>query len=152
MHYLTREEIIRLNKRTLDRHGGHYLPPQNLLHESALDYLVETVEAEMFGEPLYPQIWDKAGLYFFNIISNHVFQDGNKRTGLAAALTFLLRNGYVLREQLQPVSINDEPVPSDRIDHDDHLYDFTLATAAGQVPLKACQQWFAANAVRRRLV
>jgi death-on-curing protein len=149
MHYLTKEEIIRLNKRTLDRHGGHYLPPLNLLHESALDYLVETVEAEMFGEPLYPELWDKAGLYFFNIISNHIFQDGNKRTGLAAALTFLLRNAYVLQEQLQSVLVGDQLIPGDSSDHDDHLYNFTVAVAAGQVPLNACQQWFAVNIMRR---
>ncbi|MBK8347853.1 MAG: Fic family protein [Saprospiraceae bacterium] len=41
----------------------------------------------MFGE-LYPTLSEKAGLYMYNIISNHIFQDGNKRTGLEAGIVF----------------------------------------------------------------
>ena len=39
-------------------------------------------------------------IYMFNIISNHVFQDGNKRTGLESALVFLKLNEYNIKNQL----------------------------------------------------
>ena len=35
-----------------------------------------------------------AAVYFFHIIKNHPFIDGNKRTGLLTALKFLAQNGY----------------------------------------------------------
>ena len=147
MHYLTLDEIVKLNELTVHRHGGHFVPPHNYLHGDALAYLVETVEAEMFGQPLYPDIADKAGLYMFNIISNHIFQDGNKRTGLAAALTFLLRNGHDIKQELDSIIIEGKTVP-DKGTHKEMLYAFTIAVASGQVPLEACQQWFAANLIQ----
>lgn len=149
MEYLTKTEIIRLNERTLQRHGGNYVPPYNLLHENALDYLVETVAGEMFGQPLYPEISDKAGLYLFSVVSNHVFQDGNKRTGLAAALSFLLRNGYTFQEELTAIQVDGKSIPDGKYNHNAHLYNFTIAVASGQVSLKDCQTWFASNITKQ---
>jgi death on curing protein len=82
--YLDKEEIVFINQRTVAEHGGNFMPPHNFLHEENLDYLIEAVQAEMFGAPLYPSITDKAALYCYNIICNHIFTDGNKRTGLEA--------------------------------------------------------------------
>jgi len=76
MEYLIKEDILQINKQTVERHGGNFVAPYNFLHEDPLDYLIEAVEAKMFGEEMYPAISDKAGLYMFNIISNHIFQDG----------------------------------------------------------------------------
>ena len=120
--YLTFDQIIRLNKRTVEVHGGNFVPPSNLLHSESLLYLLEAVEAEMFGEPMYPTVPDKAALYMHSIISNHVFQDGNKRTGLGAALAFCKVNGW-------DVSSND-------------LYNFTIAVASGEHDLDAVRAWF----------
>ena len=145
MKYLTVAEIITLNRLTVRRDGGNFVAPNNFLHGEALEYLVETVQAELFGEPLYPTVSDKAGLYLFNIISNHIFQDGNKRTGLASALAFLLRNGYLLKKDLVQIEFEGERVPSAEGEYDERLFQFTLAVASGQVPLTACQQWFAQN-------
>ena len=36
---------------------------------------------------------DVAAAYAFHISQNQGFRDGNKRTGVAAALTFLVKNG-----------------------------------------------------------
>lgn len=72
MEYLSKGEIILINRKTVRRHGGNFVPPDNFLHEDNLDYLVEAVQAEMFGSPLYPEIYDKASLYLFNIVSNHI--------------------------------------------------------------------------------
>ncbi len=153
MEYLTKEDIILINKKTLERHGGHFIPPHNFLNEPPLDYLIEAVEGEMFGKPLYPEIYDKAGLYMFNIVSNHIFQDGNKRTGLGAALLFLALNNYQLKEELsmpkkkgfayvaQPTLLDKKEV------NDEILISFTLDLAAGEIDLVTCQAWFKANIV-----
>ena len=84
MRYLTKQRVVQLNEATVDAHGGNFMPPNNFLHEENLDYLLDAVQAEMFGEPLYPNISDKAAIYCYNIICNHIFSDGNKRTGLAS--------------------------------------------------------------------
>ena len=43
-----------------------------------------------------PSVFDLAAAYAFGIVKNHPFLDGNKRTGLLAAYTFLLINGWKL--------------------------------------------------------
>ena len=65
MRYLTKQEICYLNRKNINRFGGNFVPPLNLLNGNSLDYLVETVSSEMFGEPLYQTIFDKAGLYCY---------------------------------------------------------------------------------------
>jgi|Laugrespbdmm15dd_1035085.scaffolds.fasta_scaffold134900_1 death-on-curing protein len=103
MRYLSKQHIIRLNKATIDVHGGNFMPPHNFLHEENLDYLIEAVQAEMFGEPLYATISDKAAVYY-NIICNHIFSDGNKRTGLETALAFLKFNGKRLKRHFHLIN------------------------------------------------
>jgi death on curing protein len=44
MKYLLKNQVIRLNKATIDSHGGNYVPPANFLHEPNLDYLLEAVQ------------------------------------------------------------------------------------------------------------
>ena len=101
MIYLNKADIVFINGKTIDVHGGNFLPPYNFLHEENLDYLTEAVQAEMFGQPLYPTISDKAAVYCYNIICNHIFSDGNKRTGLEAALSFMKLNSFRLTKDLE---------------------------------------------------
>lgn len=129
--YLIKEEIIEINKATAEAHGGNFMPPHNFLHEENLDYLLEAVQAEMFGMPLYPTIADKAALYCFNIIGNHIFTDGNKRTGLGAASQFLGLNDYDLSTEVT------DPI----------LTSFILKLASGESSLDECRAWFAAHVV-----
>jgi death-on-curing protein len=131
MRYLTKKQVVRFNRATIQEHGGNFTPPDNFLHEENLDYLIEAVQAEMFGAPLYPSIADKAALYCYNIICNHIFIDGNKRTGLAAALVFLNLNGFDLS-----ININDHV-----------LTDFIIKIASGESNLEECREWFAENSV-----
>lgn len=129
MFYLSKEQIIIINRFQVERFGGNFVPPHNFLKESNLDYLLEIIESELFGEPLYPKIHHKAGLYMHSITSNHVFQDGNKRTGLQAANIFLKANGYNYKN-----SVNDEI-----------LTNFTLSVATGEKTLEEVQKWFEEN-------
>ena len=100
MRLLLKEEITFLNKNNVSRFGGNFVPLNNFLHENYLDYLVEIVDAELFGEKMYPEIYQKASIYLYNIIANHIFSDGNKRTGLGAGLIFLKINGYQLKKSV----------------------------------------------------
>jgi death on curing protein len=124
MRYLTKTQIILINHATVEEHGGNFVPPSNLLHETNLDYLLEAVQSEMFGTPLYPEIEDKAAVYMFNIVCNHVFSDENKRTGLAAALIFLNVNRLKMNLEKQ------------------ELHDFTVKVASGKSSLEECREWF----------
>jgi death on curing protein len=132
IQYLDKDDITFINQRTVAEHGGNFMPPNNFLHEENLDYLLEAVQAEMFGEPLYPTITDKAAIYCYNIICNHIFSDGNKRTGLEAALAFLKLNEFRL----------DKSMPNDK------LYDFIIKVASGQSSLVECREWFTENVVK----
>ena len=102
------------------------MPPSNFLHEENLDYLVDAVNAEMFGQPLYSTVTDKAALYCYNIICNHIFSDGNKRTGLGASLVFLNMNGFDLNQEVT----------------NEILTDFIIKIASGESNLEDCREWF----------
>jgi death-on-curing protein len=45
------------------------------------------------GDFVHADLFEMAAAYAFHIAENQAFVDGNKRTGLAAALTFLRLNG-----------------------------------------------------------
>ncbi len=126
MKKISKNNVISINKNTIRAHGGNFLPPSNLLHEGNLDYLIDIIDAEMFGEPLYPTIGDKAAIYFYNIICNHIFSDGNKRTGLETALLFLSANGYRIKRSLPQ----------------DDLLAFVVSVASGEKTLEECRTWF----------
>ena len=116
------------------------------MNESPLDYLVDIIDAEMFGKQLYPKVYDKAALYMYNIISNHIFQDGNKRTGLESALLFIKLNDFQLQEALEKITIEDiRFVPAEGSSTTEILIAFTLEIASGSLTLENCREWFAQN-------
>ncbi len=129
IYFLLKTEIIYINKKTIEIHGGNFIPPNNFLHEENLDYLIDIVESEMFGVELYPKIYDKAAVYFYNIICNHIFSDGNKRTGLEAALAFLKLNNYEISQSLK----------------NEDILNFVIKVASGHSSLEECQLWFSQN-------
>jgi death on curing protein len=129
MRTLTKQAVIGINEETILKDGGNFMPPHNFLHEPNLDYLIEIIDSEMFGQPLYPTIADKAAIYLYNIICNHIFSDGNKRTGLGVALVFLELNNYQLKNEIT------EPI----------LLDFVIEVASSQKTLEECRNWFENN-------
>lgn len=61
--------------------------------ESALHRVSNHIEYTGLGD-----VFGIAALYAVAIARGHVFNDGNKRTGLACALTFLLDQGIEVKE------------------------------------------------------
>lgn len=59
MEYLEKADILQINFLTIQHVGGNFVLPHNFLHEENLDYLLEIVKADMFGQPLYPEIYQK---------------------------------------------------------------------------------------------
>jgi death-on-curing protein len=55
--------------------------------------VVATQTQSVFGEELFPSIFQKAAAITRGIISDHPFIDGNKRTGIMSALILLELNG-----------------------------------------------------------
>jgi death-on-curing protein len=58
-----------------------------------LESVVATQTQSVFGEELFPSIFQKAAAITRGIISDHPFIDGNKRTGIMSALILLELNG-----------------------------------------------------------
>ncbi|MBC6925423.1 type II toxin-antitoxin system death-on-curing family toxin [Ligilactobacillus salivarius] len=62
----------------------------------ALKALLARVDNGFFGFEPYPTTISKAKVFWYTIATKQMFNNGNKRTALLTALTFLRLNGYNL--------------------------------------------------------
>lgn len=85
-----------IHAEVLNAHGGSPGIRDFALLESA----VAAPQATMMGHPLITDSIELAAAYLFYICRNHPFVDGNKRTALASALTFLAENNLLPEEVL----------------------------------------------------
>ena len=111
---LTKEEILLLHEKLIERYGGTYgVRDENLL-DSALN-----APFQGYGEyDFYPSVIQKAVRLCFGLVMNHPFHDGNKRIGAMALLVTLDLNHLTLKAnsmelseiilRLAAGSINDE--------------------------------------------
>jgi death-on-curing protein len=88
--YLSLEEILRLHFQVVEDFGGSH----GIRDEGRLKSLVAAPRQEVFGAEQYPDAFEKAAVYMRNVIGDHPFVDGNKRTAVTIAGIFLMRNGY----------------------------------------------------------
>jgi death-on-curing protein len=95
--FLTLAEVIELHNRQILHFGGEIGIRDIHLLESAL----AQPEASFGGEWLHMDLFEMASAYAFHICQNHPFIDGNKRTALDAALTFLEANGKSISDPHQ---------------------------------------------------
>src|SRR5437667_10266499 len=86
--YLSLEEILRLHFQLIEDFGGSH----GVRDEGRIMSVVETPKLEAFEVEQYPSIGEKAAVYLRNIIGDHPFTDGNKRTAVTACGIFLHRN------------------------------------------------------------
>lgn len=89
--FLTRRQVERLHDEALIRWGGSEGIGDSGLIDSAL---ASAQNAFWYG---HGDEFDIAAAYAFHIAEAQAFVDGNKRTGVAAALTFLELNGRYRR-------------------------------------------------------
>ena len=91
--FLTLAEVIEFHAEEIRRYGGQGGVRDFGLLESAL----AQPEASFAGEWLHKDLYEMAAAYAYHLCQNHPFIDGNKRTALACALTFLELNGVNVR-------------------------------------------------------
>ncbi|HKH28337.1 MAG TPA: type II toxin-antitoxin system death-on-curing family toxin [Sphingomicrobium sp.] len=90
--FLSVEDVIQIHDEQIAAYGG----AAGVRDQGLLESAVATPRAS-FGETyLHEVLAHMAAAYAFHIAQNQPFLDGNKRTGLAAALVFLDLNGITV--------------------------------------------------------
>jgi death on curing protein len=87
--FLTVEDVVLLHEEQLARYGGG----AGVRDSGALDSAIAMPRTTFDGQFVHEDLLAMAAAYAFHIAQNQPFIDGNKRTGLAAALVFLDLNG-----------------------------------------------------------
>jgi death-on-curing protein len=90
--FLSRETVLRIHARQIERFGG----TSELRDAGLLESALAQPQATFGGGFLHPTIHEQAAAYLYHLAKNHPFIDGNKRTAFAAMDTFLRLNGYAL--------------------------------------------------------
>lgn len=123
MQYLSVEDILRLHFQVIEDYGGSH----GVRSEGRLESVVFAPQQSVFGNDQYQTIYEKAAVYARNIIGDHPFADGNKRTGMTVAGVFLIRNGHEINCS------------------DQQLEDFALSVATDKLDVPAVADWLAAH-------
>jgi death-on-curing protein len=110
--FLDVDDVLAIHEIQIADHGGSIEIRDMGLLKSA----VAQPSMTFGGEFLHDRLFAMAAAYLFHIAMNHPFVDGNKRTGLHAALAFLKLNGV-------------DPGRPD----DERFFDATLAVAEGRM-------------------
>ena len=97
--HLSVAAVQAIHEEVLAAHGGS----PGIRDPALLESAVAAPQATMMGRPLINDPIEIAAAYLFYVCRNHPFVDGNKRTALAACLTFLAENQLLPSEKL-PVS------------------------------------------------
>ena len=92
--FLTLDEVLYIHEQEISTAGGE----PNIRDQEGIEACVEAPKSTFGGHFLY-NIFEMAVSYLACFCFRHPFIDGNKRTALASALTFLFLNGYLVNEK-----------------------------------------------------
>ena len=123
--FLTKEAVRELHNEAIEAYGGSL----GLRDQGLLESAVTQPQSSFGGEYLYTDVFDMASVYFFNLIKNHAFLDGNKRVGVSASLVFLELNGYTIGEE-----------------HTQELYDLAIQVASSSSNREEVREWLRSHA------
>jgi death-on-curing protein len=90
-YWLTKQEAIALHDRAIEDFGGSL----GVLNDGALESTLYRPQQLVHYEP-ESNICDLAAAYGHDLVKNHCFLDGNKRTAFVVMAVFLLRNSHEL--------------------------------------------------------
>lgn len=124
--WILHRAVLAAHDRLLAAHGGAQGVRDAGLLESAL---ARPLQHYAYGSPNTVEL---AAIYTTGIVRNHPFVDGNKRTGFATGVAFLLLNGFELRATEQEAT------------------QAVLALAAGELDEAGYTVWLRANVKPRR--
>jgi death on curing protein len=88
-HYVSEEEILLAHFKLVERYGGSH----GVRDIKRIMSVTAAPKQEVYGTKQYPNLFEKAAVYTRNTIGDHLFTDGNKRTGITVGIMFLQRNG-----------------------------------------------------------
>ena len=91
--FLTMEDILFIHEQEIQKAGGD----PGIRQEKDVQTCADAPKASFDGEYLN-DLFEMAASYIICLTIRHPFVDGNKRTALASALTFLYLNGYEVEE------------------------------------------------------
>ncbi len=92
--FLDLEDVLLIHEEQLAAYGG----AAGIRDTGLLESAVAMPRASAGGELAHEDRFAMAAAYAFHIAQNQPFVDGNKRTGLLAALVFLELNGVAIRD------------------------------------------------------
>lgn len=93
-HFLTLDDILFIHRQEIKLSGGE----PNIRDKDGVRACVDAPMAT-FGGDYLQDIFGMAASYLTCLVIRHPFVDGNKRTALTSALTFLYLNGYSVKEE-----------------------------------------------------
>jgi death on curing protein len=124
MKWLKLDDLELIHMQIIDASGGS----QGVRDRGRLESALASMRQEVFDEELYPTIFEKAAVLLRGVIADHPFVDGNKRTGMMAALIFLNLNGYDTSDLA-----------------DKELEDFAVRVAVGHLDIPIIAAWLKAH-------
>lgn len=93
VNYLTEDEIFYIHCDIMETHQE--LESQiGIKSPEAFLAMLERPKTGFGEKEFYPTVIEKACCYFHSIVKNHIFHNGNKRTGLSVFIVFLAINGF----------------------------------------------------------
>lgn len=119
--------LFKLNEVLVSEFGGAGI---GFKDENLARSLIESPYQEVFGERLYKNDYERIAFMVFSVVANHVFIDGNKRTG-ALLLEHLCEYRNI---KLQYT--------------DDELIDLILSIAKSECNKKGVELWIRSHEVR----
>ncbi len=93
-YFITIKEAVSFHGEEIKRAGGF----DGIRDCTCLEAALMAPKAA-FGGVYLMDLFEMAAVYVESVSTHHPFVDGNKRTGTACALTFLLLNGYEIDER-----------------------------------------------------
>ena len=120
---IAKEEVFLIHDEVVKLHGG----ANGIRDLGGLESAIARPYQTFGEEDLYPTCFEKAAAIGESIIMNHLFVDGNKRTG------------YVLMElllRIEGIKVNAT---------DDSLYTFVINISTGEIKFEKIVEWLKAN-------
>jgi death-on-curing protein len=93
--FLSIGEVLEIHRDQINHYGGEPGIRDLGLLQSAL----AMPAAGFGGRFVHGDLYEMAAAYLLHIVQNHPFVDGNKRTGVVAALVFLALNNVVIEAE-----------------------------------------------------
>jgi death-on-curing protein len=126
--YLSINDVEWFHDRILELTGGE----RGDLAKGNLEFALEKVRGVGEGLDIDQAIAKKATFLLYNLVIDHPFINGNKRTAFEVAEAFLELNGYILRAKT------------------DEVYSLLSDLAAGKIFQADAEHWIATNLAKKK--